>query len=88
MLRRTPIPVLAMPQGAGVRSLKSWPGNGILCAVELSPRDREDVRAAAEIARAFRRDLTLVRPTAGPPWFVGKLRIHDRTTPVQTLSRA
>jgi len=81
VLRRTPVPVLAVPHGAGVGRLKSWPGNDILCAIELSPRDREDVRAAAEIARAFHRDLTLVhvvRPTAGPPWLVGKLRIHDR----------
>ena len=81
VLRRTPIPVLAVPHGAGVGRLKSWPANGILCAIELSPRDREDVRAAAEIARAFHRDLTLVhvvRPTAGPPWLVGKLRVHDR----------
>lgn len=81
VLRRTPVPVLAVPPGAGVRGLKAWPGKGILCAVELSPRDREDVRPAAEIARVFDTDLTLihvVRPTSGPPWFAGKLRTHDR----------
>lgn len=81
VLRRTTIPVLAVPPGVSARGLTSWPGNRILCAVELSPRAREDVRATAEIARVFGRDLTLVHivtPTPGAPWLARALRGHDR----------
>lgn len=81
VLRRTPVAVLAVPPGVSARGLKSWPGRQILCAVEFSPRDCQDVRSAAEIARVFDTDLTLVHvvtPTAGLPWLAKKLRAHDR----------
>jgi nucleotide-binding universal stress UspA family protein len=81
VLRRTTVPVLAVPSGVGARRLKSWPDRPILCAVEFGPRDREDVRMAAEIARVFATDLILIHvvaATAGPPWLISKLGRRDR----------
>src|SRR5580765_4403142 len=53
VLRRTTVPLLAVPAGVTTRGLASWPAGRILCAVELGPRAREDTRAAARIAAEF-----------------------------------
>jgi nucleotide-binding universal stress UspA family protein len=80
VLRKTAVPVLAVPPGAE-RGLKAWPGARVLCALELTPRDKDDARSAAAIASALGASLTLlhvVSPSSGPPWLKGKLLAHDR----------
>jgi nucleotide-binding universal stress UspA family protein len=81
VLRKTSVPVLAVPLTSPVRTLDSWPAGNIVCAVELGPRAPDDVRAAAEMARAFDCGLTLVHvvsPMRRQPWLGRMLRARDR----------
>jgi nucleotide-binding universal stress UspA family protein len=81
VLRRTTIPVLAVPPGAPLRGLQSWPRKRVVCALELGPLAGDDVRAAAAVASAFEADLTLVHVvlrTEGPPWRESQLSSQDR----------
>jgi nucleotide-binding universal stress UspA family protein len=81
VLRKTSVPVLAVPGTSPVRALAPWPAGNIVCAVELGPRASDDVREAAEMARAFDCRLTLVHvvsPTVRQPWLGRALGAYDR----------
>jgi nucleotide-binding universal stress UspA family protein len=77
MLRRTSVPVLAVPpsaSGAGRKSAppRSWPGPAILVPVDLRDESERDVRDAEKIARAFGAKLVLVHVVSqfqAPPWY-------------------
>jgi nucleotide-binding universal stress UspA family protein len=73
VLRKSPLPVLAIPpvKGRALRPRKSWPGKWALAPVDLGPRDRADALAAAVAARELGTKLLLVHvvePVAEVPW--------------------
>jgi nucleotide-binding universal stress UspA family protein len=82
VLRRTRIPVLAVPpHGPRATGKGHWPGKQILAAIELGPRASRQASAAADVARWFGAGLLLVHvvaPTPGPRWLSSALRQHDR----------
>jgi nucleotide-binding universal stress UspA family protein len=77
MLRRTAVPVLAVPPSApsaGDTSAppRSWPGPAILVPVDLREESQRDVRDAEKIARAFDAKLVLVHVVSqvqAPSWY-------------------
>jgi nucleotide-binding universal stress UspA family protein len=86
MLRRTSLPVLAVPptppdaSGASAPS-RSWPGPAIMAPVDLRDRSLRDVKDAEKIARAFGAKLVLVHVVPRfqpPPWYRTDLSAHGR----------
>ncbi len=86
MLRRTSVPVLAVPPsgpGAGKESAppRSWPGPAIMAPVDLRDESQRDVRDAEKVARAFGARLVLVHVVPQfqpPPWYRADLSAHWR----------
>jgi nucleotide-binding universal stress UspA family protein len=86
MLRRTSLPVLAVPlspsEAVGVREpAGSWPGSAIMVPVDLGEQSGRDVREVERIARAFGTDLLLVHVVPQlqpPPWYRADLSAHRR----------
>ena len=86
MLRRTTLPVLAVPPSApdaGDKSAppRSWPGPAIMVPVDLRDESQRDVRDAEKIARAFGTRLVLVHVVPQfqpPPWYRADLSAHWR----------
>ena len=78
VLRKTAVPVLAVPQST---STARWPGRRVIAALELGPDARRDASAAAGVARAFGVPLRLVHvvaPTQTPPWRQPQLEPQER----------
>ena len=80
LLGRADIPVLAIPPALEVIGPKapgrSWPGPTILAPVDLGPESHRDIRAAADLARAFDADLLLLHVVPQfqpPPWYLADL---------------
>ena len=86
MIRRTKVPLLAVPPsgpGAGEKSAppRSWPGPAIMAPVDLRDQSQRDVRDAATVARAFGATLVLVHVVSQfqpPPWYRADLSAHWR----------
>jgi nucleotide-binding universal stress UspA family protein len=73
VLRKSPLPVLAIPpvKGRSRGPSKGWPGKWALAPVDLGARDRADALAAAVVARELGTQLLLVHivePVAEVPW--------------------
>lgn len=62
ILRRSPLPVLAIPPVKGRVKIppRKWPGKWVLAPVDLGVRDRADALAAAVVAREMGAQLQLV----------------------------
>lgn len=77
VLRRTKVPVLAVPLAEAVRTSRvpaSWPGRHIVAPIALGPQAQADVRRAAGVAHWFDASLLLVHVVpepAIPTWFGG-----------------
>jgi nucleotide-binding universal stress UspA family protein len=85
VLRRSVVPVLAVPPAAGRSTAKipaSWPGPLIGAAVDLNRRAASDVAIAVTIAHGYEASLLLVhvvRVLAAPAWVRGDVRaLGDR----------
>jgi nucleotide-binding universal stress UspA family protein len=86
LLRRTTLPVLAVPSiPAGAHSTqtpsRSWPGAAILVPLDLREQSARDVGEAALVARAFRTAIVLVHvvpPLKTPPWYRADLSAQHR----------
>jgi nucleotide-binding universal stress UspA family protein len=86
MLRRSAIPILAVPSiPAGATSAQTparlWPGAAILVPVDLGEQSARDIRDAEIIARAFGTSIVLVHvvpPLQTPPWYRSDLSAHHR----------
>jgi len=84
MLRRTTVPVLAVPPAAasaGDNPPRSWPGPAILAPVDLREESQRDVRDAEKIARAFDTGLVLVHVVPHgqtPPWYRADVSAESR----------
>jgi nucleotide-binding universal stress UspA family protein len=86
MLRRTSVPVLAVPPSAPSAGEHpspppSWPGPAILVPVDLRDESQRDVRDAAKIAREFGTTLVLVHVVARfqtPPWYRADVSADSR----------
>jgi len=95
ILRRTTIPVLAIPsRNAGqdhVRIPKrTWPGPRMIAAIELDGRSTRDARTAAGLARWFGSSVLLVHVVPefkAPGWLRASLGPHDRTRITQARSQ-
>jgi nucleotide-binding universal stress UspA family protein len=75
LLRRTPVPLLAVPSARADHDVATlpanWPGSTIMAAVDFQGPESE-VRTAADIARALDATLVLVHAiprTTPPPWY-------------------
>lgn len=73
MLRRSPLPVLAIPpvKGRATPPSRGWPGKWAVAPVDIGPRDRADTLGAALAARELGTQLLLVHvvePLSEPPW--------------------
>jgi nucleotide-binding universal stress UspA family protein len=73
VLRRSPLPVLAVPpvKGRAKRPNRSWPGKWALAPIDLGPGARADAMAAAICARELDTQLRLVHivePLSEVPW--------------------
>ena len=102
MLRRTSLPLLAVPPtppGAGGTSAlpRSWPGPAIMAPVDLREQSRRDVRDAETIARAFGAKLVLVHVIPEfqpPPWFQAdlsarwRIRVAKAQQDLESLAKA
>jgi nucleotide-binding universal stress UspA family protein len=84
VLRRTTVPVLAVPRPedeAATVPPPSWPGRRLMAAVELDRAARLDVVAAAEVARWFDASLLfvhVVENVSAPAWLIPDRGVHDR----------
>jgi nucleotide-binding universal stress UspA family protein len=95
ILRRTAVPVLAIPtRNSGKddarKPTRSWPGPRIIGAVDLDERSKQDARTIAGLARWFGSSVVLahvVPEFKAPPWLLTRLRPHDRTRITQAQSR-
>jgi nucleotide-binding universal stress UspA family protein len=102
VLRRTALPVLAVPPGAleaGDSSgpPPSWPGPTIMVPVDLGDAARKDVRDAEKIARALGTRLMLVHIVSQlltPPWLradlsaTSRIRVAKARRQLESLARA
>ncbi len=82
VLRRTRVPVLAVPRSAGQRDLASWPGHRIAAAVDFGPASTRDIDSAARVARWFDASLLLIHVVgriAVPAWIRADARARERT---------
>jgi nucleotide-binding universal stress UspA family protein len=87
VLRRTSVPVLAIPGGrpGASRALApgpSWPGRRIIVAVELDRRSPRDARAAMAVARAFGSAVLLVHVVPeikSPQWLSKRIGASERS---------
>lgn len=73
VLRRSPLPVLAVPpvKGRAKRPARTWPGKWALAPIDLGARAAADAMAAAVAARELGTQLRLVHivePIAELPW--------------------
>ncbi len=73
VLRRSPLPVLAVPpvKGRAKRPARNWPGRWALAPIDLGQRARADAMAAAVAARELGTQLRLVHivePVTQLPW--------------------
>jgi nucleotide-binding universal stress UspA family protein len=90
VLRRTTVPVLAVPRpGDAAPNMlpPSWPGGRLMAAVELDRMGRQDIETASVIAQWFGASLLLVHvvnAVSAPAWLIADRRAHDRIR----LSRA
>jgi nucleotide-binding universal stress UspA family protein len=95
VLRRTAVPVLAIPSRTSGRHharmpKRSWPGPRIIAAVDLDERSTRDARTAAGLARWFGSAVVLVHVVPefkAPPWLRARLGPHDRTRIARARSR-
>ena len=86
MLRRSSLPVLAIPPTPSVATSRQtpgrqWPGTAIMVPVDLGHESPRDIKDAEAIARAFGTGLVLVHvvpPIQAPPWFRADLSAHGR----------
>ena len=84
VLRRTTVPVLAVPhpRDPATNGLPpSWPGARIMAAVELDRALRQDINTASAIARWFGASLLLVHvvnAVSAPVWLMADRSAHDR----------
>ena len=87
MLRRTTVPVLAVPPsapdagGEPASPPRSWPGPAIMVPVDLRDESQRNVRDGGKIARAFGTRLVLVHVVSQyqpPPWYRADLSTHWR----------
>jgi nucleotide-binding universal stress UspA family protein len=83
VLRRTTLPVLAVPCPGEAMTVPapSWPGPRIIAAVELDRTTRQDVAAATDLARWFGASVLFIHvvdavPT--PAWLLADRSAHDR----------
>jgi len=91
MLRRSSLPVLAVPPTPSIAANgqtpgRRWPGTAIMVPVDLRRESTRDIKDAEEIARAFGTGLVLIHvvpPIEAPPWFRADLSAHGR---MQTTS--
>ncbi len=81
LLRKTMVPILAVPMGGGGDRgepvPRSWPGRRVLVPVALDPHAEEDARRAARVANWVGASLVLVHVVAASPaptWFGGDVR--------------
>jgi len=82
VLRRSRIPVLAIPPGRPRPSERRIAARRLVGAIELGPHSRTDARRIAAAAAALGAPLMLlhvVPVTAGPRWFGPQLERHDRS---------
>jgi nucleotide-binding universal stress UspA family protein len=80
VLHDSRVPVLAVPGSAGVGATTEWPGRHVLAAVDVGSRLAADVRAAANVASAFRARLLIVhvlRPVHAPGWLMARAVADD-----------
>ncbi len=77
LLRRTRVPVLAVPKTKNGRRLSTrWPGDRMVAAIELDRRSAREALTAARIARWLGTSLMLVHVADGmnvPAWLGGDL---------------
>jgi nucleotide-binding universal stress UspA family protein len=84
VLRRTTVPVLAIPRsgsGPAAPVSRAWPGERIVAAVELDGEVTGEVQTAGRIAQWFGSSLVLahvVSDIAAPAWLSADLSAHDR----------
>ena len=84
LLRRTSIPVLAVPSPPtpGARKpARDWPGPCLVVPTDLGTTSRADAGRAGDVARAFGADLLFVHVIASiqpPSWYRSDLRAHYR----------
>jgi nucleotide-binding universal stress UspA family protein len=80
VLRRTRIPILAVPRRSDPPA--SWPGQRIAVAVDVtSPSASADVNAAADLAAWFDASLLIIHVVGGirpPAWLEAALTAHER----------
>jgi nucleotide-binding universal stress UspA family protein len=102
MIRRTSLPLLAVPPsrpGAGDKAApsRSWPGPAIMAPVDLRDESQRDNRDAEKVARAFGVKLVLVHVVAQfqpPPWYRSalsaqwRLRVAKAQRHLESLARA
>lgn len=65
-LRDSRVPVLAIPHRGPRQPPPGWPRAPVLAAIEFGAKARDDVRAAADVARLFEADLLLVHVLRDP----------------------
>lgn len=82
VLRRTTVPVLAVPLRPSRKDIPaSWPGPQIVAAVDMNGRPGDDVAAAVSVTRAFATSLRLVHVVTeiiAPVWLKPALSVLDR----------
>lgn len=93
VLRRTKVPVLAVPLADAARQTgvaAGWPGRRIVAPIALGPHAESDVKAAAQVARWFSASLLLVHVVNEPVlpgWFGGDMVPPLRSQQASALER-
>lgn len=94
LLRKTKVPVLAVPMGGGgdkgERVPRSWPGRRVVAPIALDPHAEADARRAAHVARWLDASLVLVHVVSAPPapsWFGGDVRAELESRTAQAVVR-
>ncbi|MEP7310484.1 MAG: universal stress protein [Acidobacteriota bacterium] len=94
VLRRTSVPVLAIPRAARGKlrpgTAAAWPGTRIIAAIELSRHAERDTRAAAAVAAWFGSTLLLVHVVPefkATAWLRRRIEVSDRARIADARSR-
>jgi nucleotide-binding universal stress UspA family protein len=95
VLRRTRIPVLAIPPDCrGKKALsawdRGWPGPHIVAPIELDEHAEADATQLADVARRFHSKLVLVHVVAArlpPPWYAPEVRAGQRREQAEAEQR-
>jgi nucleotide-binding universal stress UspA family protein len=83
LLRQTGVPVLAIPRGqkrGAASPSSSWPGQGIMAAIDLGGHGRTEVDVATRIAQSLNSSLIMVHvvpPVIRPAWLRAIVGGHD-----------